>query len=380
MYPGTASSTRTALVARLARPRTRAAVAIVLALVAEAAIFVPLRDWDEPAVLAAIGVLIAVLAGAFGGLVAGVVAAAVGFALQFRPLRPVRDRAGRAPRVARGRSGFRLAGDALAQRRGCDRGAPRARGGQVPRAHGAPARRDLSPAWRTSARRRSRSARSSTDCWATRPTSGSREPGLFLKLVHPEDSERVEAELARDAGRPCPRVRVPASRARRTRRLGSRRRGGRARRFRRADRRAGLPARRLRAAPRRRGPEAAARRRGERCSRGDRPAAQGRRRRAGGSVPRRPRSTTARRCARSPHWRSASSPTGASSTCSRRTARSRASRSSAARARRCLPEPAPEPEPEVLDVVEGAATGRDRRRASASRSSRTAAARSACSR
>ena len=196
MYPGTASSTRTALVARLARPRTRAAVAVVLALVAEAAIFVPLRDWDEPAVLAAIGVLIAVLAGAFGGLVAGVVAAAVGFALQFVLLDQsaivlVALPAWLAAGAVSGWLGTRSRSVAAAteERRAHEAAKYRALTEHLPVvtyllvADERAAPLAVSP-------QLDRLLGYTADEWL-------REPGLFLKLVHPEDRERVEAELAR---------------------------------------------------------------------------------------------------------------------------------------------------------------------------------------
>ncbi len=196
MYPGTASSTRTALVARLARPRTRATVAIVLALVAEAAIFVPLRDWDEPAVLAAIGVLIAVLAGAFGGLVAGVAAAAVGFALQFvlfdqSAIALVALPAWLAAGAVSGWLGTRSRSVAAAteERRAHEAAKYRALTEHLPVvtyllvADERAAPLAVSP-------QLDRLLGYTADEWL-------REPGLFLKLVHPEDRERVEAELAR---------------------------------------------------------------------------------------------------------------------------------------------------------------------------------------
>jgi PAS domain S-box-containing protein len=201
VYPGTASSARTALVTRLARPRIRAAVAILLALALDAAVFIPLRDWDEPAVLAAIGVLIAVLAGAFGGLVAGLVAAAAGFALQFGLFDQSTTTLIALPAwlVAGGVVGWlgtrsRVVAAATEERRAHEAAKYRALTEHLPvvtyllSAGENAAPLAVSP-------QLDRLLGYSADEWL-------REPALFLRLVHPEDQERVAAELAErpDAG------------------------------------------------------------------------------------------------------------------------------------------------------------------------------------
>ena len=297
--------------------RVRAAVAILLALAIDAAVFVPLRDWDEPAVLAAIGVLVAVLAGAFGGFVAG---------------------GSPPPPASRSSSSFdqstitlialpawlaagarRLARQALASRGRGYGGAARARRGEVPRAHGAPAGRHLYAAPGEEAVPLVYVSRRSTGCSAIRQTRAAR-PGALppprpprrprprrATLAERPDNGTREAEYrlrSRDGRvvgwtRPSvvrePRVSRSACRATcstspsagdsRTRTASS---SGPQRRRRRPTRTT-VSAR------------STSSRRPRRCS------------------PR--RSTTARRSARSPRWPSASSPIGASSTCARRTAR-----------------------------------------------------------
>jgi two-component system phosphate regulon sensor histidine kinase PhoR len=194
VYPGTASSARTALVTRLARPRTRAAVAIVLALGIDAAVFIPLRDWDEPIVLAAIGVLIAVLAGAFGGLIAGLVAAAAGFALQFGLFDQSTMTLIALPAwlTAGGVAGWlgtrsRVVAAATEERRAQEAAKYRALTEHLPvvtyllSAGENTAPLAVSP-------QLDRLLGYQADEWL-------REPSLLLRLVHPEDRERVEATL-----------------------------------------------------------------------------------------------------------------------------------------------------------------------------------------
>ncbi len=69
----------------LAEPRTRSALVAIVAVAAEVALHVPVRDWPEsqPVVATAAGVAIAILAAVLGGLPAGLVAAVVGWALSF---------------------------------------------------------------------------------------------------------------------------------------------------------------------------------------------------------------------------------------------------------------------------------------------------------
>ena len=194
MYPGTASSARSALVARLDRPRVRAAAAILLALAIDAAVFVPLRDWDEPAVLTAIGVLVAVLAGAFGGLVAGVIAAAAGFALQFflfdqSTITLVALPAWLAAGAAAGWLGTRsrVVAAATEERRAHEAAKYRALTEHLPVVTYLLSAGEKAVPLAVSPQL-DRMLGYSANEWL-------RDQGLFLRLVHPEDRERVEATL-----------------------------------------------------------------------------------------------------------------------------------------------------------------------------------------
>jgi two-component system, OmpR family, phosphate regulon sensor histidine kinase PhoR len=68
--------------ARLGNVRARGSAAVIVAVGVAAALDLPLQDWDSGSgVLAAAGILLAAAAGAVGGIVAGLVAGAGGFAL-----------------------------------------------------------------------------------------------------------------------------------------------------------------------------------------------------------------------------------------------------------------------------------------------------------
>ena len=191
----TASTARTALAARLARPRVRAAVVIALALGLQAAVFVPLRDWDKPAVLAAVGILIAVLAGALGGIAAGVVAAAAGWALHYFLVDQSLEwlialPAWVAAGAAAGWLGSRwqtVTAEAEVQH-AQDTATYRALTEHLPLVtYLLPTERDAAPVYVS--RQVDALLGYEADDWL-------RDPGLFLRLVHPDDRERVERELS----------------------------------------------------------------------------------------------------------------------------------------------------------------------------------------
>jgi PAS domain S-box-containing protein len=194
----------------LRRPRVRAIAPAIVAIAVAAALTVPFRDSgeDELGYLTAGGILVAVLAGAAGGMIAGLVAAAAGWLLNWLFIAdqsleallalPAWVAAGglagwlaaRARRASLEREDeLRTTGERLREadakyrslvqilpavtyvRTVGDDGAPLLVSPQIDRLVGYTA-----------------------DEWL-------RDPELFLRLVHPDDRDRVEAELTRAADR-----------------------------------------------------------------------------------------------------------------------------------------------------------------------------------
>ncbi len=194
--------------ARLEQPRFRSIAAVIVALALAVALNVPFGDWhDRPGIPTAIGILVAVLAGAVGGVVAGLVAAAAGWTLNWifvgdesleallalpawlvaggvagwLAARLRRASLEREDELLAANEGFR---EAEAKYRSLTQNLPVV---TYVRAAGDVAPIFVSP-------QIDRLVGYTADDWL-------RDPELFLRLVHPEDRDRVRTELASMADR-----------------------------------------------------------------------------------------------------------------------------------------------------------------------------------
>jgi len=199
---------RSALVARFSGSRARAVTAALVATTAQIVLNLPINDWQDrfPVAASGVGLLVAVLAGAYGGVAAGLVAAGAGWALDAvfvasRTLEalialPAWLAAGGVAgwlsmRVRRAAFERAVALDAAADRAAETEAKYRSLTEHLP---GVTYVRSADPAAVPIfiSNQIDRLLGYSADEWL-------RESGLFTRLLHPEDRDRVSGELARAA-------------------------------------------------------------------------------------------------------------------------------------------------------------------------------------
>jgi PAS domain S-box-containing protein len=199
---------RRALAARFSRPHTRAVSVALVATTAQIVLNLPISDWQDrlPVAASGTGLLVAVLAGAFGGVAAGLVAAGAGWALDaaFVASRtldaliafPAWLAAGGvtgwlSTRLRRAASDRAVAVEAAKERAGEAEAKYRSLTEHLP---GVTYVRSADPSDMSIfiSNQIDRLLGYSADEWL-------RESGLFSRLVHPEDRDRVSAALARAA-------------------------------------------------------------------------------------------------------------------------------------------------------------------------------------